>query len=371
MNSWNEVILDNITSRIGDGLHGTPQYDINGEYHFINGNNLKNGRIEINSKTKSVNREVAEKHKKPLSDKTILISINGTIGNVAYYNGEKCMLGKSACYINLNEDVNTDYMYYIFCDKQFQFYLEMIATGTTIPNVPLKGIRKYTFNLPPLPEQKAIAEVLSSLDDKIDLLHRQNQTLEAMAETLFRQWFVEEADESWEEKPLSEIAKFKNGKKRPKEDGSIPIYGGNGILGYGNDFNADHKSIVIGRVGAYCGSLYFENQKIWISDNAILAKGKDDDYIYFLFYFLKIQSLNDLAEGSSHPLLTQTLLNTIEFLSPPKEKILKFNNQVNSITAKKDSNKSQIQTLTKLRDTLLPKLMSGEVRVNMKESMSA
>jgi type I restriction enzyme S subunit len=125
MNNWKEVILDNVTSRIGDGLHGTPQYDVNGKYHFINGNNLNNGRIEINSKTKTVNREVAEKHKKPLSDKTILISINGTIGNVAYYKGEKCMLGKSACYINLNEDINTGYMYYTFCDKQFQSKVEL------------------------------------------------------------------------------------------------------------------------------------------------------------------------------------------------------------------------------------------------------
>jgi type I restriction enzyme S subunit len=205
MSSWKECTLAEITSILGDGLHGTPNYDKNGEYFFINGNNLSNGKIIIKSDTKRADLSEYEKYKKNLNDRTILVSINGTLGNIALYNNEKCILGKSACYFNVNDNVDKYFIKYVVTNKDFQEYIRNFATGTTIPNVSLKTMREYSFSLPPLEEQKAIAEVLSSLDDKIDLLHRQNQTLESLAQTLFRQWFIEEAKEEWEEKTLGEL----------------------------------------------------------------------------------------------------------------------------------------------------------------------
>ena len=205
MSEWKDVVLTDVTSKIGDGLHGTPQYDSNGEYYFINGNNLNKGKILIKSETQKVNKHEYFKYSKPLSDKSILLSINGTIGNLALYKNELCVLGKSACYINVNETVDRKFIYYVFSNSDFQNFIIESATGTTIPNVPLKGLREYSFSIPPLPEQLAIASVLSSFDDKIDLLHRQNQTLEKMAETLFRQWFVEEAKEDWKTKKVKDV----------------------------------------------------------------------------------------------------------------------------------------------------------------------
>jgi type I restriction enzyme S subunit len=363
MSEWKEILLPDITTKIGDGLHGTPIYDNNGDYYFINGNNLVNGKIIIKEDTKRVSESEFHRHAKPLNERTLLLGINGTIGNVAYYKNEKCMLGKSACYINLNNDVDARFVYYTFLGRDFQNYIEGIATGTTIPNVPLKGIREFSFKIPPLPDQAAIASVLSSLDDKIDLLHRQNATLEKMAETLFRQWFVEEAKEDWETNTLSYFADFFNGKTRPNEVGHIPIYGGNGILGYTSKSNYSGKSIIIGRVGAYCGSLYYESKDIWVSDNALLVRAKNEDTTHFLFYLLRTLNLNSMAEGSSHPLLTQTLLKSIEIQVPPFEKIKEFDFQLEVIQNRIESNQTQIRTLTTLRDTLLPKLMSGDVRV--------
>jgi len=98
MGEWKEVILRDVVSILGDGLHGTPQYDDNGEYYFINGNNLSDGKIVIKEGTKKANKEEYEKYKKDLNDQTIFVSINGTLGNVALYNNEKCILGKSACF---------------------------------------------------------------------------------------------------------------------------------------------------------------------------------------------------------------------------------------------------------------------------------
>ncbi|WP_287038248.1 restriction endonuclease subunit S, partial [Desulfobacter sp.] len=117
----------------------------------------------------------------------------------------------------------------------------------------------------------------------------------------------------WKELPLSNLLSFGNGKKKPDSEGEIPIYGGNGILGYSSDYNYDGETIVIGRVGAYCGAVYYENKPIWISDNALSAKPKGDYSTKFLYYFLKAKDLNQYAGGSSHPLVTQTLLNSLEF----------------------------------------------------------
>lgn len=261
-------------------------------------------------------------------------------------------------------DIVPEYAGYYFRSPKFRAIVTSMASITTRASLNNEMLASLKIVLPPLPEQTAIASILSSLDDKIDLLHRQNQTLEKMAETLFRQWFVVEAKEEWEEGTMEYFASFYNGKTRPKALGNIPVYGGNGILDYTTDFNYNGQSIIIGRVGAYCGSLYFQGGKIWVSDNALAVKSKIENSIYFLFYLFKSLDLNSLAEGSSHPLLTQTLLKSIEITIPPLEKIRSFNLKVNALHNKMDGNNDQIRTLTSMRDNLLPKLMSGEVRVD-------
>ena len=116
----------------------------------------------------------------------------------------------------------------------------------------------------------------------------------------------------WKTLTLNEIVNFGNGKARPKTEGNIPIYGGNGVLGYSGDSNYQDETIIIGRVGAYCGATYFENNPIWVSDNALSAKAKEGFLAKYAYYVLKSKNLNQYAQGSSHPLLTQGLLNKLE-----------------------------------------------------------
>jgi len=137
------------------------------------------------------------------------------------------------------------------------------------------------------------------------------------------------------------------------------------MLSYTKQYNAENESIIIGRVGTYCGSLYLKNKPIWVSDNALLAKPKNIIFSKFLFYILKNNKLNSMAEGSIHPLLTQSLIKSISILLSPEEKLIRFNEQVNVLYEKINFNKELIKTLENLRDTLLPKLMSGEVRVQI------
>ena len=111
---------------------------------------------------------------------------------------------------------------------------------------------------------------------------------------------------------LKEIIDFKNGKKKPSSEGSIPIYGGNGVLGYTDQNNQDGESLIIGRVGAYCGCVYSHYGKCWISDNAIVGKVKEGNDFYYCYYLLKRLNLNSRHVGSGQPLMTQEILNNIE-----------------------------------------------------------
>ncbi len=158
---WEMVKLGEICSVLGDGLHGTPKFVENGDFYFINGNNL-NGVIVIKQDTKTTNLEEFEKYKKNLNERTILISINGTLGNIAYYNGEPVVLGKSSCYFNLLDGIEKDYVKYCLLSERFRSYAFKNATGSTIKNVPLKAMRMYSLPLPPLAEQQRIVKEIES-----------------------------------------------------------------------------------------------------------------------------------------------------------------------------------------------------------------
>ena len=161
--NWKWIRLGEIVSILGDGLHGTPIYDESGEYYFINGNNLLEEKIIIKSTTKKVSQIEYEKYKKNLNKDTMLVSINGTIGNVAFYDNEKVMLGKSVCYFNLLKNVNKKYLKYIFYSVYFIKYVNKMATGSTIKNLSLKAMNLFIIPLPPLAEQKRIVEKLDKL----------------------------------------------------------------------------------------------------------------------------------------------------------------------------------------------------------------
>jgi type I restriction enzyme S subunit len=139
---WEEKKLIEISNKISDGIHSTPKYDDNGEYYFINGNNLTNNRIECNEITKRVDISEYLKYRSELTSQTILISINGTIGNLAFYNNEKIILGKSACYINLKLEENKNFVFYLLQTSTIKSHFEKELTGSTIKNLSLTTIRE-------------------------------------------------------------------------------------------------------------------------------------------------------------------------------------------------------------------------------------
>lgn len=162
-NGWQWMRLSDLSETIGDGIHGTPLFNVDGDYYFVNGNNLNNGNIVFKNDTQRVTEAEYQKYKKPLKDTTVLLSINGTIGNIAYYNSEPIILGKSACYITLLHGLYRPYLRILLESKFFMDYAFREATQTTIKNVSLKAIRMFPIPLPPLAEQKRIVAKLEEL----------------------------------------------------------------------------------------------------------------------------------------------------------------------------------------------------------------
>ena len=172
----------------------------------------------------------------------------------------------------------------------------------------------------------------------------------------------------WERCLLGELITFGNGKARPKSDGNVPVYGGNGILAYANQANYDDETIVIGRVGAYCGATYYEKGEIWVSDNALSAKAKNDNYPKFLYYFLLNLDLNQFAQGSSHPLLTQTLLNSIEVETTTNiSEQQAIASVLSSLDDKIDLLQRQNQTLEEMAATLFRQWFIEEAKEDWEE----
>jgi type I restriction enzyme S subunit len=161
---WEITSIDEVSTLIGDGIHSTPVYDLNGSYYFVNGNNINKGKLKFNENTKKVNEAEFNKHKKKINERTLFLSINGTIGSLAYYNNEPIILGKSAAFINISREVCVTYMYHALSFDKTQQRFEDGLTGSTIKNLGLGTIRSTLIPFPKLKEQTAIANALSDVD---------------------------------------------------------------------------------------------------------------------------------------------------------------------------------------------------------------
>ena len=182
---WDEIPLENLTTQIGDGIHTTPKYSENTDYYFINGNNLSNGKIEIPNSALCISKEEYKKLFKELNNRTILYSINGTIGNIAFYEKQKVVLGKSVCYISCKTNVNLDYIYFILQTNPVIKYYENELTGSTIKNLSLASVRNTPITISKeIKEQELIANRIRTITSKLQMEQIYFQKLQAIKQGL-------------------------------------------------------------------------------------------------------------------------------------------------------------------------------------------
>ena len=187
---WELQNLSKLSTKIGDGIHATPIYSEKGEIPFINGNNLINKKVQINENTKKITYDEFKKYNQYLTSNSILMSINGTIGNIAFYNNEICLLGKSVCFISIKEKINKNFIYFLLGSPVLVKGFKSELTGTTIKNLSLTTIRNMDFLCPCLEEQIKIANFLSAIDQKIEVVAQQIEQAKTWKKGLLQQMFV-------------------------------------------------------------------------------------------------------------------------------------------------------------------------------------
>ena len=392
---WKEVRLGDVCSELSDGLHKAPKFIEKGEYIFVNAKNLYNGYILDNDPTKKTSREEYLKYKKPLGKHTILYSIDGTIGNIARYRGEKCVLGKGACYLNCNPQiVESSYLYYQLQGPLFKSYIHLMSTGSTIKHISLKTMREYVFELPSLTDQRRIASILSSLDRKIELNNKINADLEEMAQAIFKNWFVDfepfkdgkfvdselgMIPEGWKVGRLEDIAEITMGHSpagnslNENREGMM-FYQGSSDFGFRfpsiRVFTTEPKRLAVANsvlfsVRAPVGDINVAKEECCIGRGVASNKSKSSHDSYLFYTMKSLHKLFDSfdGEGTVFGSINKKTLSAIQILLPSEGIVEQFNDVASSFDNRIRCLSEESSRLSLLRDTLLPRLMSGELEI--------
>ncbi|MFH1405205.1 MAG: restriction endonuclease subunit S [Patescibacteria group bacterium] len=321
----------------------------------------------------------------------ITIGRSGNIGTPKFYKND-FWAHNTVLYVKDFKGNDEKFIFYFLHTFDFAGF----NAGSAVPTLNRNHIHEIPVTIPPLPEQKAIAAVLSSLDDKIDLLHRQNKTLEALAEAVWQKMFVEEAEEGWENGQLGDLLDTIESGSRPKGGidanltGGVPSIGAENINGLGyydysktkfvreDFFDAMKRGLVrnydvlIYKDGAYIGrkSMFgngFPFAKCSINEHVFILRSNIRTNQFFLYFLLEQDEIEQLNANSAQPGINQESLKSLDVTIPNSEKMQQYGSIVKPWIDKVFENCLQIHTLEKLRDTLLPKLMSGEMRVKKEE----
>ncbi|UZE92475.1 MAG: restriction endonuclease subunit S [Methanosarcinales archaeon] len=331
--------------------------------------------------------------KKPLFKESVIVTGRvGTLGLLHKVKHPSWPSDNTLVIIPKDGEALYDFIYYNLKLKVQK--LISLNRGTSNPLIVQRDVKNLEITLPSLSEQRRIASILGAIDDKIELNHEMNRTLEEMAQAIFRSWFVDfepfkdgefeyseeldkEIPKGWDVVQISDIAKVTSGKRpsivqgNQSQDSPVPVYGGSGIMGYTSEPLFIVPILVTGRVGTL-GKLYRANPPSWPSDNTLVVIVKDKFYFEFVYFFLQRIKLESLNRGTSNPLITQGDIKRQKVALPPTNIISNFSSTCHTLFEQCRINDYENSTLAKIRDSLLPKLMSGEIRVNVPETeMSA
>lgn len=359
-------------------------YDDSGEIIALRALNVRDGILDLTD-LKRIDRETSNylERSKLYKGDLLFTYVGANIGQFALIpENDKYHLAPNICRIRANEDYSSDFLYSYFRSKRFQDSLEGYYHGSSQPTMPMGTIRQILVPVPTLTEQLRIAKILHSLTDKIDLLNRQNKTLEELAKTLFRQYFIEEANEEWEEESLSSVATFLNGlacqKYPPKNEiDKLPVLKIKELKAGFTD-NSDWVSTEVDEkyfvqngdvIFSWSASLVV---KIWDGEDCILnqhlfkvTSERFPKWFYYLWskYHLDMFIAIAKAHATTMGHIKRGDLDDAMVVIPPPSELGKMNKIFAPLIDKIIANNQQIKKVEKLRDTLLPKLISGEVRV--------
>ena len=394
MSDWKECKLGDIALVIPGYAFKGKDFGSNG-YPVVKIGDINPPIVDLSNCMKIPDEKVNGLDKFKLQQGDFVLAMTGaTLGKVGrYYSQEIGYLNQRvAKFENKSGLSDKKFLYYLITNSQVSNEIINRGLGSAQPNISGRDIESIIVDVPSLSTQTAIAEILSSLDDKIELNNKINQELENLAQTLFKQWFIDfefpnengepykssggemvdselgEIPKGWEIGRFSDLVKISTGKGINKKDylndGSYPIIGANGIMGYCANYNIEGFKILTGRVGTL-GTVRICNEKAWTSDNVLICEPIYVEVNHYSYFVMKDFDYKSLNRGSTQPLITQTDLKIQSIVSPPKNILFPFQSQMDCFLSILESNILENNFLTNLRDTLLPKLISGVLGVSM------
>lgn len=382
MEEWKECKLSEIMDLIGGGTPKTsnPDYwggdipwisvkDFNGERRYVGDTEKKITKLGLeNSSTKI------------LSKGDIIISARGTVGELAIIPSD--MAFNQSCYgLRAKDFVDSCFLYYLL--KQSVNILKHNTHGSVFDTITRETFENISVKLPPLPTQQKIAAILSSLDDKIELNNKINTNLEQQAQALFKNWFVDfepfggKMPEGWKEGTVSEIIVLHDSKRIPlssqqreKMEKKYPYYGATSLMDYVDNYLFDGIFLLLGEDGTVIDSegfpiLQYVEGKFWVNNHAHILTGKNGFSVEMLYQLFSLTNVKDKVTGAVQQKISQGNLNSITTIIPPEEVCKKFDLLIQPLFAQIRNLKQENDRLSELRDTLLPKLMNGEIEVGI------
>ena len=412
-NEWKEYKLEEACNISTGFAFKSKEYLDNGTYKVVRGDNVKTGFIYWEEKGRYWNDLTDKLSKYILQEKDIVIGMDGSrVGKnraIIRKNDLPAILAQRVACVRAKADFSQDYIRYVIMSNTFEYYVDSIKTGTSIPHISMKQIGEFKFNAPSLEIQEKIADVLSSLDDKIELNNEMNKTLEEMAQSIFKIWFVDfefpnkdgqpykssggemvESEfgmipEGWEIKTIGDIGNIITGKTPSSKIGGC----------FGNEYNfitprdidssifilkterelssigvdklkrniVPKNSVGVSCIGSNLGEVYITgedsitNQQI---NTVVLNREELYPYVYIYLKNMKEDFLN-MSSGSAVPIINKTSFSNINILIPNIDLLNKYVKAISCYFDRIKENIKEIESLTILRDTLLPKLINGEI----------
>lgn len=299
------------------------------------------------------------------------------VGRVGAYCGsvyrckQKCWVSDNAICVNAKPIIDNNFLFYLMSSLDFHHF----HIGGAQPLMTQDIIGSFEISLPPLAEQKRIADILSAIDDKIELNRRINANLEQQAQALYKSWFVDNKKDDWEEKRLDDIIsiydsqrKPLSGQQREKMEKLYPYYGAASLMDYVDNYLFDGIYLLLGEDGTVSDSegfpmLQYVWGKFWVNNHAHILQGKNGFTTESLYILLKQTNVSSIVTGAVQPKISQANLKSVPIIMPPINLLNQYNDIIKPLFDQIRTNQNQIQQLSTLRDTLLPKLMNGEIKI--------
>lgn len=367
---WNHFALGEITELVIDYRGKTPK-KLGGDwckqgYRALSAKNIKTGRIVQAETIRYIDESLYRKWMKDEVQRgDILITSEAPFGQIFFWDSdEKIVLSQRLFCVRIKPEYDARFIYYYMTTPEFQSELDGRATGTTVIGLRQPELMKCIIRCPEIQEQKVIAAILSSIDAKIIANEKVNDNLQQQAQAIYSSMFIDNPDPAWSHGHLSDLITVKYGKDHKKlADGIYPVYGSGGIMRYVERPLYNKESVLIPRKGTLNNVMYV-NQPFWSVDTMFYTEMKLPNVAKFVYHFVKAKDLASMNAGSAVPSMTTDILNAMEVVIPSASALEEFESLVAPMYEAMEANDVQSKALSQMRDTLLPKLMSGEIDVS-------